>query len=89
MATLRNGMWVVDDVNRVGVVFRLGPVKGNLERGITALERDEAEVHYADSNGVTITIAPVKLENLCQARWREIPEPRRPDRKRAELLGYV
>ena len=86
---IRKGMWCVDQDGRVGIANRIGPDEGDPLRGVPALA-DEAEFHVVDDAGATSLVAVVPLDALVQARYREIPEPRRTlSREQFAALGYA
>ena len=73
---IRKGMWCVDEDGRVGIAAE-----------ISAL--GEAEFHLVDEEGATTLVVTVSASSLVQARYREIPEPRRAIGRHAfAALGY-
>lgn len=71
---LRRGMWVVFGGN-TGILVR-------------AKELGIGEVHLVNAAGETVEVVDAPLDSLRQARWDEIPEPRRPEREMAAAMGY-
>ncbi len=72
-STWRNNMWVVTDKG-VGIVFQIG---------------EPTLVHLVDENGHTVNSVTVPFNSLRQARYAEIPAPRRGDAEIARKLGYM
>lgn len=73
---IRKGMWVVDGDGRVGIANAIGA-------------DGMAELHLVDDAGMTTLVLQVPIDSLVQARYREIPEPRRTvSRERFAELGY-
>jgi len=71
---LRKGMWVVADDGQVGI--------------INAMRDGKAEFHRVGAEGLTEIVLLLDPSTLVQARYREIPESRRPRREVAAALGY-
>ena len=71
----RNHMWVMTP-DGIGIVFKVGV---------------ETEVHLVDTAGVTITARTYPVNLLRQAKFTEIPSPRRRalSKEKAASMGYV
>lgn len=74
MRPLTDGMWVVQDNRRVGILF-FSKATGQME------------FHETDKLGNTTHCGPM-IGVFRQARHSEIPESRRPSRELGRLLGY-
>lgn len=74
MTEIRKGMWVKYK-NKLGIV--------------AAKDLTAAELHLVDEHGATKFVIPrVAIESLKQAKYSDIPEPRRPTAEHARRLGY-
>lgn len=72
---LRKGMWAAYADGGIGII-----------NGFTV--DGKIEFHRVGPEGLTELVLIVDPGMLVQARWREIPESRRPDRKAANKSGY-
>lgn len=74
---IRKGMWVVNDQGEVGIA--------------NAIAADgTVEFHKVDGDGYTEIVQLVPVVTLVQARYREIPEPRRTlTREEFAARGYA
>lgn len=72
--SIRKGMWVKYK-GKIGIV--------------NAIDDAAAELHLVDEQGLTKLVIPrVVIESLKQAKYSDIPEPRRPTAEHARRLGY-
>jgi hypothetical protein len=73
---IRKGMWVVTSNGKVGIANAF-------------LADGRVEFHEVNDDGETVLVYPVQLDTLVQARYREIPQPRRTlSKERFAALGY-
>lgn len=70
---LRRGMWAVDGGD-VGIIADI-------------MEDGSAEFHVVDGDGITVGVRQATAK-VRQAKFKEIPEARRPDVKIAARFGY-
>lgn len=86
---IRKGMWCVDGEGRVGIINALAVGVAETESGERVPEL-RAEFHLVNAKGETVQTVVVPAAGLVQARYREIPEPRRKlAKERFAALGYV
>lgn len=74
LPSLRKGMWVMHQ-RRVAVVSDLTTAQHPI-------------IVYVDAQGYALLTMRVPAVELRQAKYEEIPEPRRPSKERALELGY-
>ena len=74
---IRKGMWVVNDQGEIGIANAVAP-------------DGTVEFHKVAPDGFTELAVMVHISALVQARFREIPEPRRTlTKEQFAALGYV
>jgi hypothetical protein len=73
---IRKGMWVVDQDGAIGIAHQISA-------------EGQVEFHKVDAAGCTQLVVLVPIDSLVQARYREIPEPRRTlTREQFAARGY-
>lgn len=73
---IRQGMWVVAEDGQVGIV--------------NSIERDGvAEFHRVGVDGLTELVLRYHVSRLVQAKYKDIPEARRPNQGLARAYGYL
>lgn len=84
MQRIRLGMWVLHK-GRVGIVSDVGVAPFGDPPRPTAV----ANVHFTDALGVTVERTVVRMDEVAQASYGDIPEVRRPPESLARALHYL
>lgn len=86
-------MWVVDWRDRVGIINRFIqheeiPAEADAVEKLPALTC--AEIHLVNEDGSTYCVLPtIPISMIRQAKYDEIPLPRRPTEDVARRFGYL